>query len=99
MSLLDLDMDYIKSIASLHCFDCLSTDDPSTIQISLEEAIKNKTGKAVDLNTTIVSSVKLRAEELKIVTRNIEESKTNSSSDNELELDLLKEDLMCVICK
>lgn len=98
MSLADLDVNFIKSISSLHSKEFLLTGEPSVLQLSLQEAIKAKTGVTKDFTALIATSVKQqRLDELKsnIV---IEDSKT-SSSDNELELDLLKEDLNCVVCK
>lgn len=99
MSQLELDVQYIKSIASLHSQDFFLREEISPIQLALEEAIRNKTGKSIDITSLIAPSVKQRAEDFKNLSSIIEESKTASSSDNELELDLLKEDLMCIICK
>lgn len=99
MSLADLDPNFLKSIASLHSNDFLLTGEPSPLQLALEEAIKAKTGVTKDFTALINTTVRQqRIEELKasVIT---EESRTASSSDNELELDLLKEDLMCVVCK
>lgn len=99
MSLADLDTNFVKSIASLHSNEFLLTGEPSALQLALEEAIKSKTGLTKDFTGLIAATVRQqRIEELK-ATVLTEESKTASSSDNELELDLLKEDLMCVICK
>lgn len=94
-----IDLDYIKSIASLHSSEFLLRGEPSSIQLALEEAIKMKTGQNIDISQLIAPSIKQRTEDLKNISTIIEESKTTSSSDNELELDWLKEDLMCVICK
>lgn len=98
MSLADLDVGFLKLITSLHSNDHLLTGEPSALQASLEEAIKAKTGVIKDFTPLIATSVKQqRLDEFKSAVI-IEDSKT-SSSDNELELDLLKEDLMCVVCK
>lgn len=99
MSQVEVDLNYIKSIASLHSPEFLIKEEPSAIQLALEEAIRNKTGKSIDITSLIAPSVKQRAEDIKNLSNLIEESKTTSSSDNELELDLLKEDLMCIVCQ
>lgn len=99
MSLADLDINFLKSISSLHSNEFLLSGEPSVLQLSLEEAIKTKTGIIKDFTPLIASSVsQQRLEEIKssII---LEDSKTTSSSDNELELDLFKDDLMCVVCK
>lgn len=99
MSLADLDLNFIKSISSLHSNEFFINGEPSILQLSLEEAIKSKTGIVKDFSSLIATSVKQqKLEEFKTSVL-IEDSKTTSSSDNELELDLLKEDLMCVVCK
>lgn len=99
MSLADLDSNFLKSITSLHSNEFLLTGEPSALQLALEEAIKAKTGITKDFTALITTTVRQqRIEELKASVV-AEETKTASSSDNELELDLLKEDLMCVICK
>lgn len=97
MSLADLDMGFIKLISCLHSNVHMLTEEPSILQASLEEAIKSKTGVIKDLTPLIATSLKKRLDDFKSAVV-IEDSKT-SSSDNELELDLLKEDLMCVVCK
>lgn len=98
MSLADLDVGFIKLITSLHSSEHLLTGEPPALQASLEEAIKSKTGITKDFTPLIASSIKQqRLDEFKSAVL-MEDSKT-SSSDNELELDLLKEDLMCVVCK
>lgn len=99
MSLADLDTYYIKSVASLHSKDHLLNNEPSILQTNLEEAIKTKTGIVKDFTSLIASSNSRALEDIKTTTTGIEESKTTSSSDNELELDLFNEDLMCIICK
>lgn len=99
MSLADLDPNFLKSIASLHSNEFILTGEPSPLQLALEEAIKTKTGVTKDFTPLINTTVRQqRIEELKASVI-AEESRTASSSDNELELDLLKEDLMCVVCK
>lgn len=99
MSLADLDTNFLKSIASLHSNEFLLTGEPSALQLALEDAIKTKTGLTKDFTTLIAATVRQhRIEEIKAAVLT-EESKTASSSDNELELDLFKEDLMCVVCK
>ncbi|KAK9746978.1 PHD-finger [Popillia japonica] len=98
MSLAEIDPFYIKAIAALHSKEHLRTGDVSPLQKMVEEAIKAKSGKDKDLSGYVTACIKLQAiDEFKNL-GNIEDSKTASSSDNELELDLLKEDLMCVIC-
>lgn len=104
MTQLEIDQQYIKSITSLHTSETFIRQEPLIIQLALEEAIRTKTGKSVDFTSLIAPSIKQKADELKNIANAaalalIEETKTASSSDNELELDLLKEDLMCIICK
>ncbi|XP_022915100.1 integrator complex subunit 12-like [Onthophagus taurus] len=101
MNFTDIDQFYIKAIAALYCKDHLRTGDAPTLQKIAEDAIKAKSGKDKDFSSFVAPAVKLQAaaEEYKNVTGGIEETKTASSSDNELELDLWKEDLMCVVCK
>jgi len=97
MSLADLDSYYIKSVGYLHQPEPAS-NVPSHLQMYLEEAIKTKTGVVKDY-TSLISTVSNRPlEEIRTTTHVIEESKTTSSSDNELELDLFNEDLMCIVC-
>ncbi|GJQ83385.1 hypothetical protein Trydic_g18166 [Trypoxylus dichotomus] len=99
MTLNEIDPFYIKAISALHSKEYLRAGDASPLQKIVEEAIKAKSGKEKDLSGYIAACIKLQtAEEFKNLSGNIEDSKTASSSDNELELDLLKEDLMCVIC-
>lgn len=96
LGLTDLDSNFIKCIGFLHASDSLTVGDQVPLQSFLEEAIKNKTGHSKDLTHFVTGCLKQRrVDDLKI---NYEESK-QSNSDNELELDLLKEDLMCIVCK
>ncbi|KAI4462262.1 nuclear factor-related [Holotrichia oblita] len=98
MGLNEIDPFYIKAITALHSKDHLRTGDVSPLQKMVEEAIKAKSGKDKDLSGYVTACIKLQTiDEFKNLAT-IEDSKTASSSDNELELDLLKEDLMCVIC-
>lgn len=99
MSLNEVDPFYIKAISTLYSKEHLRPGEASPLQKMVEEAIKAKSGKEKDLSAYVTACIKLQiVEEYKNVPANIEDSKTASSSDNELELDLLKEDLMCVIC-
>lgn len=93
----DMDPTYIKSVSSLHSIDHLISGEPSSLQLMLEEAIMVKTGSRKDLSA-LVTSIRQTSDAYKNLTSRIEENKTTSSSDNELELDLLKEDLMCIVC-
>lgn len=98
MALADIDPFYIKAISALHSKEHLRTGDMSPLQKMVEEAIKTKSGKEKDLTPYVSACMKLQSiEDFKNLAA-MEECKTASSSDNELELDLLKEDLMCVIC-
>ncbi|XP_018320262.1 integrator complex subunit 12 [Agrilus planipennis] len=95
MSLNDLDPYYIKSISALHSYSFLS-GEPCDLQIYLEDAIKNKSGLNKELSSIISTAVKQnRLDEIKPHINVLEESKTASSSDNELE-ELM--DLMCIVC-
>lgn len=99
MSLADVDASFLKAIASLHSDEFLLTGEPPYLQTALEEAIKAKTGITKDFTEIIDKTVRQQRLEVLKASLAAEESKTASSSDNELELDLLKEDLMCVVCK
>ncbi|KAF5300378.1 hypothetical protein FQR65_LT00999 [Abscondita terminalis] len=95
----DLDLYYITAVGSLHSRDHLLKREPSHIQLNLEEAIQNKFGITKDYGTLIASTCNRTAEDIRGTNQVIEESKaTTSSSDNELELDLFNDDLMCIIC-
>ncbi|KAB0805256.1 hypothetical protein PPYR_02226 [Photinus pyralis] len=97
MAINDLDSYYINAIGSLHSRDYLVKREPSHLQINLEEAIKSKYGITKDYGPLIATTHNRAPEEIIIPV--IEESKaTTSSSDNELELDLFNEDLMCIVC-
>lgn len=96
--LTELDNYYINSITSLHSIDHLINGEPSHLQLQLEDALINKIGSRRDLSS-LVAAIKQPTDLYKNLTSTTIEEKTNSSSDNELELDLLKEDLMCIICK
>ncbi|KAK5648717.1 hypothetical protein RI129_003609 [Pyrocoelia pectoralis] len=99
MAINDLDLYYINAIGSLHSRDYLLKREPSHLQLNLEEAIKNKFGITKDYGPLIATTHHRPAEEIIIPTHVVEESKaTTSSSDNELELDLFNEDLMCIVC-
>lgn len=100
-ALSELDPSFIQSINALHSFEHLSGTGAPTLQILLEEAILQKTGVGKDFTTLVQSVMKLsNASEYRNLSSNVEDSKTTtSSSDNELELDLLKDDLMCVVCR
>ncbi|RZC37008.1 integrator complex subunit 12 [Asbolus verrucosus] len=99
MFLNDLDPHFIKSVNYLYSSDNqVKGDTVPSLQIFLEEAIKNKVGVTKDLTGVVASSFKQRrVADFKPFINTLEESK-GSSSDNELELDLLKEDLMCIVC-
>lgn len=99
MTLNEIDSHFVKCIGYLHASTKLRRGDPVPLQYILEEAIKNKHGVVKDYTDLVQSCLPVREEKFtSMVTSAFEESK-GSNSDNELELDLLKEDLMCVICK
>ena len=99
MSINDLDLYYITAVASLHSREYIIKGEPSYLQLNLEEALKNKFGITKDLSPLITALYNRTLEEIRIPPHVIEESKaTTSSSDNELELDLFNEDLMCIVC-
>ena len=98
MNFIDLDPFYAKSIAALYSKEHFRTNEASLLQKIVEDSIKAKSGKEKDLTAIVNSCMKQSFEEYKNLSGNIEESKTASSSEHELELDLLKEDLMCVVC-
>ncbi|CAH1153482.1 unnamed protein product [Phaedon cochleariae] len=92
----EIDSHFVKCVGYLHGSSTLRRGDPVPLQYVLEEAIKNKYGIVKDYTDLVQSCLKPREEKYTTITH-YEESK-GSNSDNELELDLLKEDLMCVIC-
>lgn len=99
MFLNDIDSQFIKSLNYLYSSDASLKGDSVPLQFYLEEAIKSKGGLTKDLSAIVSASFKQRGLlDFKPFLNSLEESK-GSSSDNELELDLLKEDLMCIICK
>ncbi|XP_065157583.1 integrator complex subunit 12-like [Atheta coriaria] len=96
-ALAELDASYLKSINALHSKDHLLNSKPS-LQTYLEEAIKSKTGK--DCNLTAMVQSLMRQSGVEMLSTAMDDAKATSTSDNELELDLLlKEDLACVICQ
>ncbi|XP_057653671.1 integrator complex subunit 12 [Diorhabda carinulata] len=94
----EIDSHFVKCIGYLHASSKLAKGDPVPLQYVLEEAIKNKYGIVKDYTELVQSCLTVREDNLTPINNpGFEESKA-SDSDNELELDLLKEDLMCVIC-
>nr|XP_023021464.1 uncharacterized protein LOC111509853 isoform X1 [Leptinotarsa decemlineata] len=93
----EIDSHFVKCLGFLHASSKLRRGDPVPLQYVLEEAIKIKYGIVKDYTDLVQACLKPR-ENVPLVNTPFEESK-GSNSDNELELDLLKEDLMCVICK
>lgn len=98
----DMDWHFIKCVGYLHSGDTLTKDNAIALQSFLEESIKNKYGITKDFTNFVSPCVKLecidRVEEYRPMLSIYEDSK-GSNSDNELELDLLKQDLMCVVCE
>ncbi|KAL3289667.1 hypothetical protein HHI36_023074 [Cryptolaemus montrouzieri] len=101
LNISDMDWQLVKCIGYLHSGDSLNKDDAVSLQFFLEESIKSKYGITKDFTSLVTSSIKQerinRVEEYKPMLNIYEDSKA-SNSDDELELDLLKEDLMCVVC-
>ncbi|XP_044256283.1 integrator complex subunit 12 [Tribolium madens] len=98
MFLNDIDPQFIKSLNCLYSSETLVKGDTVPLQYYLEEAIKSKVGVSKDLSAVVATSFKQRrVTEFKPFINTLEES-NGSSSDKELELDLLKEDLMCIVC-
>lgn len=89
----EIDFHFAKCIGFLYCSPQLRKGDPIPLQYLFEEAIKSRYGISKDY-TEVVKGCLKEMETFPFVDENVE-----SGSDNELELDLLKEDLMCVICK
>ncbi|KAJ8923607.1 hypothetical protein NQ315_010186 [Exocentrus adspersus] len=97
-SINEIDTHFVKCIGYLYASSKLRKGDPVPLQYILEEAIKNKYGIVKDYTDLVQTCLKPREEEFApVITAAFEESK-GSNSDDELELDLLKEDLMCIIC-
>ncbi|KAK9889371.1 hypothetical protein WA026_004647 [Henosepilachna vigintioctopunctata] len=101
LNITDMDWQLVKCIGYLHSGDSINKEDAMALQMFLEESIKNKYGIVKDLTNLVTSSIKPesvdRIEEYKPVLNIYEDSKV-SNSDDELELDLFKDDLMCVVC-
>ncbi|XP_050303365.1 integrator complex subunit 12-like [Anthonomus grandis grandis] len=93
----DLDAHLIKCIGLLHESRTLKKGDPVPLQYILEEAIFQKTGVVKDYTDFFQSQLPSRESEEPVVPVTIYDDKTNDS-DNDLELDLFKDDLSCVIC-
>lgn len=93
----EIDSHFVKCIGYLHASSKLRRGDPVPMQYVLEEAIKSKYGIVKDYTELVQSCLTVREDNFTPINPVFEESKA-SNSDNELELDLLKEDLMCVIC-
>ncbi|CAG9772667.1 unnamed protein product [Ceutorhynchus assimilis] len=89
----DLDPHLIKCIGLMYESRKLRKGDPVPLQYILEEAIFQKTGVVKDYTDFFQSQLPPRENE----NANIYDDKGNNS-DNDLELDLLKDDLSCVIC-
>lgn len=98
MFLNDIDPQFIKSVNYMYSSENLVKGESVPLQFYLEDAIKSKVGITKDLSAVVATSFKRRVSEFKPFINTLEES-NGSSSDKELELDLLKEDLMCIICK
>lgn len=94
-ALSEIDPYFVQSISALYQKDHLERCEPSLLQRRLEEAIFSKYCLKKDFTSLVASVVQRPIEDVKI----IEDSKTTSSSDNELELDLFNEDLSCVVCQ
>lgn len=100
-SLSDIDNHFVKCLSYLHTSDSLTKGDNVPLQAILEEAIKNKYGTVKDYTSAIQVFLKPkpleRIQEFHSIINPFDDTKA-SNSDNELELDLLKEDLMCIVC-
>lgn len=89
----EADLHFAKCIGFLYTSSQLRRGDPVPLQYVFEEALKSRYGISKDYTELVKRCLKERE-----IYPYVDES-MDSSSDNELELDLLKEDLMCVICK
>ncbi|XP_072381905.1 integrator complex subunit 12 [Diabrotica undecimpunctata] len=97
MSILnETDLYFLKCLGFLHSSANLRKGDTVPLQCMVEESIKNKYGVSKDYTDIVQSWLPVQDDNFTTITA-FEDSK-GSNSDNELELDLLKEDLMCVIC-
>lgn len=88
-----MDPNLLRGIRYLHSS---TSESYSQLRNLLEESLKSKYGSAIDLGPY------LPVQDLPSISAGgplQEDTKNTSSSDNELELDLLKEDLLCIICK
>lgn len=98
MSNNDLDPHLIKCIGLLYDSRKLRKGDPVPLQYVLEEAIFQKYGVVKDFTDFFQSQLPTReSEEPTTTTTTLYDDKGNNS-DNDLELDLFKDDLSCVIC-
>ncbi|GLV45127.1 Integrator 12 [Carabus blaptoides fortunei] len=98
-----MDSCFVRAIRYLHS---TSSDSLNNLRVLLDEAIKNKYGTSKDLGSFGFYPSNLQ--DFSVFPGNVsstdnvsskDECQGGSGSDNELELDLLKEDLMCIICK
>lgn len=87
------DLHFAKCIGFLYASSQLRRGDPIPLQYVFEEALKSRYGVSKDYTELLKRCLKERE------VYPFAEEAVESGSDNELELDLLKEDLMCVICK
>ncbi|XP_066142247.1 integrator complex subunit 12-like [Euwallacea fornicatus] len=93
----DLDPHLVKCIGLLYESRSLRKGDPVPLQYILEEAIFQKTGIVKDYTDFFQNQLPPRESEEPILTNTIYDDKANDS-DNDLELDLFKDDLSCVVC-
>ncbi|XP_076260557.1 uncharacterized protein LOC143196610 [Rhynchophorus ferrugineus] len=97
MSSSDLDQHLIKCIGLLYESRKLKKGDPVPLQYILEEAIYQRFSVVKDYTDLFQTLLPSRdSEEGSLPTRVYDDEANNS--DNDLELDLFKDDLMCVIC-
>ncbi|XP_030756763.1 integrator complex subunit 12-like [Sitophilus oryzae] len=93
----DLDPHLIKCIGLMYESRKLKKGDPVPLQYVLEEAIYQKYGVVKDYTDFFQSQLPSREPEETSAPASIFGDKGNGS-DNDLELDLFNDDLMCVIC-
>lgn len=93
----DLDPHLIKCIGLLYESRKLKKGDPVPLQYVLEEAIFQKYSVVKDYTDFFQSQLPPRESEEPPTAASIYDDKGNNS-DNDLELDLFKDDLSCVVC-
>ncbi|ENN76420.1 integrator complex subunit 12 isoform X2 [Dendroctonus ponderosae] len=96
MSIIDLDPHFIRCVGLMYESRKLRKGDSVPLQYILEEAIFQKTGSAKDYTNYFQTQLAPRESEEPLIVNVYEDD--GNDSDKDLELDLFKDDLSCVVC-